>query len=194
MTALATSSMSLPAGSRPVPLTFIQELFESFGAQLGSKVAEFYGNSQPDVVQREWACGLAGFRRRELERGIAAVRSRRFVPTLGEFVQLCRPALDPEYAWHEAVDGLHARDCGEVGAWSHPAVYRAARVMQHELRTMSFPGVRKRWERILEREFASGWGEEVPAPAPRIEHKPTLRAIPSDVKSKLAELSRGLKG
>jgi hypothetical protein len=126
MTALTTTSTSPLAAFKPLPMSAVQELFKFLEAQFGKKVHDLFGDSDPEDLKNAWSSGLAGFRLRELQRGQEALRSRRFVPTMGEFVLMCRPALDPEYAWHEAQDGLRARDRGEPGEWSHPAVYRAA--------------------------------------------------------------------
>lgn len=138
----------------------------------------------------EWALGLADMRPEEVARGLAACRTRRFPPSLGEFAHLCRPALDPEVAWHEAYEGLRAREGGEPGVWSHPAVFRAARIMGYELRTQHFAAVRKRWGMTLNREFAAGWGEEVPAPAARIEKQELgSNPIPPEIRKRFADLS-----
>lgn len=193
MTAMATASMSLPdtsADAQPLERRWVAKLFDRLASQLGSKLADLYAGSHPEKVQQEWARGLAGFAPAEIARGLAACSERQFAPVLGEFKQLCRPALDPEFAWHEAQDGLQERAAGRVGVWSHPGVWRAARRMQHELRTGSFSQHRKRWQMILGRELAAGWGEEVAAPAPLIEHNPTLMAIPSDLRAKLADLGK----
>lgn len=190
MTALATTSTSKLAASSPALLNAVDDLFNRFKRQFGVKLADLFMGTEPEKVHQEWAEGLAGYRGRELRRGLDAVRTRKFAPVLGEFLQMCRPALDPEYAWHEAQAGLQARDRGEVGEWSHPAVWRAASAMQYELRHGSFSSCRRRWEMTLNREFTAGWGDEVPQPAARINHAPTLKEIPSEIKRKLLDLSR----
>lgn len=193
MTALATTSTSTLAAFKPLPMAAVEDLFTRLLGQLGNKVADLFGNAKPDVVKEEWAATLAGFRRRELQRGLDAIRLRRFAPTSGEFAQLCRPALDHEYAWYEAQDGLRARDRGEMGQWSHPAVYRSAIAMGGlgiSVRNASFSSARTRWKITLDREFAAGWGEEIPEPALRITKNPTLREIPSELRQKLSDLSQ----
>jgi hypothetical protein len=139
----------------------------------------------------EWAQGLVDMSPEEIERGVARCRGRTFPPSLGEFAQFCRPALDPEVAFLEAQDGLKARDKGNVGRWSHPAIWRAACAMSPEVRSGNFAACRKRWEHTLRNEYELGWGEDVPAPAKRIEHKPTLIPMPAYVREQLAR--NGLK-
>lgn len=172
-TALSMSKPRLLAD--PLPQRWVARIFDRLTAQLGAKVADLYAGVPAESVQAEWAEALAGFAPVEIDRGIRACQTRVFAPTLGEFVRLCRPGLDPEIAWFEAGEGMRAREAGECGDWTHPAVYRAAGHFAFELKTSTFAQVRRRWEWTLQREFAKGWGEDVAAPAPRIEHKPALR-------------------
>lgn len=141
----------------------------------------------PTAIE-EWALGLYGFRQHEIERGLAECSSRRFAPTLGEFKHFCRPALDPQFAWLEAADGLKARDRGELGEWTHPAVYRAAMVMSFDLRRGSFQQLRVQWERILKKEFEKGWGDPVSPVPERVEQRPTHTTTPASVRAQLARL------
>lgn len=158
-----------PASSvEPLPAAAMADVFRSLRAQLGAKIADLYNGVPPEDVQAEWAARLSGFRRHELARGIEACSNRRFAPTLGEFKQLCRPALDPELAWLEASAGLRARSLGEKGEWTHPAVFRAASAMAHEVRSRSFKECRGRWDAELTRQFAAGWGEKIPMSAVQI--------------------------
>ncbi|MES2187292.1 MAG: hypothetical protein V4505_22270 [Pseudomonadota bacterium] len=174
--------------AEPLPRRFVARVFERLGAQLGARMADLYAGVAPELVQVEWAEGLAGFVDDELRRGIAACRSRVFAPTLGEFMRLCRPGLDPELAWLEASAGLRARDGGALGAWSHPAVYRAACAMAFELRSDSYTRHKKRWAWELDRAFADGWGEGVPPPAPRLPHRPRTGPPPAVVRERLLQL------
>jgi hypothetical protein len=184
---------TLALSADPLPLPAVARLFERMRGQMGAKLADLLAGANIDVVQQEWAAGLAGFSREELSRGLSAVRQRRFAPTLGEFLQLCRPALDPEYAFLEAQDGLRARAVGELGVWTHPAVWRAASAMSFDVKNGTFQQLRKRWERALEREFSRGWGDDVPQPAARIENNPVVMAIPPDVRRQLAELATSFR-
>jgi hypothetical protein len=157
---------------------------------LGAQFPQMSNNAADrQLMVSEWSKGLRGMTPREISRGLAACRTQRFVPGLGEFCQFCRPALDPETAWLEAQDGLAARERGELGAWSHPAVFRAATAMPFEVRSITFGQARKRWERALRQEFEKGWGEDVPAVPKRVEHRPTLKPMPAAMRKKLADLS-----
>lgn len=167
MTALMPSKATQP--DHPVALLeAVETVFVRLEAQLGTKVADLYTNANSDAVHNEWADALTGFTKREVNRGLSACQSRIFAPTLGEFLLLCRPALDPDIAWIEASEGLRSRAGGEIGDWSHPAVYRAAASMAYEIATTSYALCRKVWAWRLSKEFAKGWGEPVPPVAKRI--------------------------
>jgi hypothetical protein len=162
---LPTPSTSTPALSRDggaIPIHWVEELFERLSAILGGAMANVYASADPQRVKTEWAEALAGFTADEVKRGIAATRTRKFAPNLGEFLHLCRPALDPEIGFIEAEKGLRAHADGIAFAWSHPAVYWAAKGMAYEVRTTAYAHVRKRWDLHLAAEFAKGQWAGIP--------------------------------
>lgn len=187
-TALSTPKRVSSPDRLPLSQETIAEVFTSLGAQLGAKMADMYGGVKPLVLQAEWAERLSDLMRHELERGVAACADRRFAPTLGEFRQLCRPALDPETAWLEAAAGMREREAGRIGQWTHPAVWRAATDMGHELRTRTYADCRKRWEWTMQRELAAGWGAPVPPPTLRIEDDTKVGPPSSAVRERMARI------
>lgn len=169
----------------------IGKLFERIEGAVGNKAAALYEGATAEIVQAEWAEALAGFSDVEIMRGLAEVRKRPFAPNAGEFARLCRPALDPEYAWHEAGECLRQRDTliggkPQAGDWSHPAVYRAANRMAQEVRGGDYRAHRVRWGFVLAREFAAGWGEPIEPPPLKIESKPKLGPPPVAVREQMA--------
>ncbi len=46
-------------------------------------------------------------------------------PTFPQFLEACRPSLDYEAAFHEAIEQMHLRGEGR-DEWSNPAIYHAA--------------------------------------------------------------------
>lgn len=192
MTAPSTLNPVLFDVATPTAELMIEGVFTRLSAQLGNKMADLYSGADPQDVKNEWGTGLTGFKPSEIKRGLKACQTRIFAPTLGEFLRLCRPALDPELAWLEAAEGVKARNAGAIGEWSHPAVYRAAVAMAFELASSGYKQCHKTWGWRLEREFAAGWGEPVPPPALRIECEPAKRAAPSaEQRQKIAELLAG---
>lgn len=187
----ALSTFPQPLSVEPLPAKAITELFTRLTGQLGAKVADLWAGVPPETVHAEWSAALAGMHTAEIERGLRACARRAFAPTLGEFVLLCRPALDPEVAWMEAQDGMRARDRGERGDWTHPAVFRAALALAYELRTGGFAQHRKRWAWTLAREFEKGFGDGVPEGVLRIEQQ-DVKGGPPDARGR-AEIERILR-
>lgn len=170
--ALSTWTPASLIETEHAPLAVVEAVFGSLEGQLGAKLADLYGGVPAETVKSEWAQGLAGFHPSELKRGLHACRSRVFAPTLGEFLRMCRPALDPEIGWLEAQAGMRERAAGGNGDWTHPAVYRAASGFEHELRSSSFRDQRKAWEWRLAREMARGWDEpEAPQSQLRLQRR-----------------------
>lgn len=166
----------------------IDDLLARIEAILGDKFMAFYAGADPQVFRDEWSAALADFKPVELERGLVQMSRQKFVPTLGEFSQWCRPALDPEYAFHEAFRCMQQRDRGLRGDWSHPAVWRAASTMALEVRQQDYAKVRTRWRVELDREFAAGWSD-IPEPPLKLTNDPTKTRPPTDAeRAKIREL------
>ena len=185
---LSTSSDTSSAECRSIPESWVEAIFTRLSAQLGAKVADLWGGVPPHTVKAEWAEALSGYHPAEIRRGLKACQTRAFAPTLGEFLRLCRPALDPEVAWVEAQAGMQQRAQGEAGEWSHPAVFRAAREFHHELRIGHYRQHRKTWEWRLEKEFRKGWQQDVQMPCQAIGHQPTTRGPSSAERERLTNL------
>lgn len=151
------------------------------------QLAEKNAGSMPLLVN-EWGQGLADMRPQEIARGLAACRTRKFAPSLGEFAQLCRPSLDPEVAFMEAEVGLRARERGEQGTWSHPAIWRAGRAMRSLVLEGNYGACRKRWEFTLAAEMDAGWGEDVPPVPKRLAFNPSQeqKPIPAEIRRRIA--------
>lgn len=108
----------------------------------------------------------------DVKSGLREVRKRfAWPPSCAEFIQACKPSLDPLIAYHEAVAGLEARGKGEVGVWSHPAVYWAASLLKSDLMGQTYAQVKSKWEQALKGQMErTEWADIPPArialPAP----------------------------
>jgi hypothetical protein len=101
----------------------------------------------------------------DVKTGLRECRKRfAWPPSCAEFIQACRPSVDPLRAYYEAVSGVQARFAGEHGEWSHPAIYWAAMPIATELRDQTFSQVKARWENALAQQLAKGEWEEIPRP------------------------------
>lgn len=150
---------------RPLPAAWVKKLRQRLAAMYGAKfIQQWEGIPEPEL-DAVWAEELAGYSGEEIATGLSACRGRPFPPTLPEFMGLCRPSLNMEAAYSEAVAGMESRRRGEIGEWSHPAVFWAAvKVGQHDLLNMGWKAIQARWEKALRTEFAKGRWPEIPAP------------------------------
>lgn len=85
-------------------------------------------------------------------------------PSIAEFIQLARPPVEPDQAYHEAVIGLLERRAGRMGEWSHRAIYWAAQELQHDLLTQPQEQMKARWKRALAKQLERTSHEGIPAP------------------------------
>lgn len=114
-------------------------------------------------------------------------------PAVGEFIRACRPGLIPENAFHDAVAGMTARRRGEMGQWSHPAVYWAAvRVGSHDLLNCGYSVMQSRWERALSDELGRGAWEAIPVPAVALPAPGATHATPEQAAKALEEMGAGV--
>ncbi|MCP2516769.1 hypothetical protein M5J07_17655 [Achromobacter mucicolens] len=131
----------------------------------GAKFAQQWEGLTPRELKDSWNQKLAGLDEAQVRRGLVACMTREWPPTLPEFVKLCCPWMAPEVAYHEAVRGMSARKRGELGIWSHPAVYWAAvGVSTVDLFSSTYGSIKARWEKTLSDELAKGAWPDIPEP------------------------------
>lgn len=131
----------------------------------GAKFAQQWQGLSPRELRESWDQKLAGLNETQVRRGLAACHLRDWPPTLPEFLRLCCPWMTPEVAYHEAVRGMSARQRGEIGEWSHPAVYWAAvGVSSVDLLNSTFGSIKARWEKTLAEELSRGTWPDIPEP------------------------------
>ncbi len=179
--------MQIAERARPEPmrLDWVDKLIQKLHARYGADFARKFEGVPPEVLREEWAEDLAGYTGQEVARGLQACKERPYVPTLPEFMVLCRPPINPEVAFHEAVHCLGQRRRGERGDWTHPAIYHAAvSVGQHDLMNCSYATMKTRWSKALADELAKGQWEPVPQATPALP-EPRKTAM-SDAQAKQA--------
>lgn len=140
-------------------------MFDKMTFDYGKKFTDQWGCAESNALIAYWAASLAGFSGAELDRGIAAMESLDWPPTLPQFKKLCRPPVDPMVAFHEAQAGMLARAAGRHGEWSHPAIYWAAMRLGPDITGQLYSAVRPRWERVLSESLELGEWSPVPAAA-----------------------------
>jgi hypothetical protein len=144
------STYPLASSREPLPVAWVERLFDRLSATFGASISRVYEGASIDSVKTEWAIALGENRIEpsEIERGIRASHSQRFAPNLAEFMLLCRPALDPAVAWAE----------GEARQWSHKVVQEVCMEFSYELRTSNFREQRARFSRALSRAWENHRG------------------------------------
>jgi hypothetical protein len=155
----------------PVPalgIAFIDHLFNRLDGAYPHKWRSNFTNQQAiDNWAESWveAFEEEGITPNDVKVGLRECR-RRFAwpPSCAEFIQACRPHVDPMRAYYEAVAGLEARGKGEFGTWSHPAIFWAAWSMRRELREQTFSAVKVRWETALQQQLDKAELAEIPEP------------------------------
>lgn len=157
----------------------------------GSKFSDAYSGVPQPLLRRAWAKALVGYTEAEILRGTNALLSSKWVPTLPEFLLMCRPALNYEQAYYEAIDQLAAREAG-TDQWSTPAIYWAAIQMATDIRLQPYKALATRWAWILDRavaDVASGRLGGVPVRPLAVTYNPNTRGnMPPEIKAQLAAM------
>lgn len=159
-----TLTLASSTSTNPLPEAWVERLFERMLLDYGKKFADQWEKADMDKLIAHWARELAGYSGAEIKRGLDALATREWPPTLPEFKKLCRRPLDPMHAYYEAIAGIQARAAGEYGKWSHPAVYWAAMPLAFDLGSQTYSQVKPRWEAALNEQLDKGEWAEIPQP------------------------------
>ena len=161
-----TSSTSTSPAA--LPIHWIESLFERMSFAYGSKFADQWGDVDQTGLKKHWAEKLAGLTGEQLKAGVAKLDTLDWPPSLPQFIKLCKPTIDPTVAYYEAIAGVEARKKGEMGKWSHPAIYWAAMPMSFDLSQLTYSQMKIRWERALDEQMMKGEWSEIPQPMPAL--------------------------
>ena len=174
--------------SAPLPDAWVDRLFSVLVSFYGARFADMWRGSDLNQVRAVWASELGGYSGEEIARGIAGCRARHWPPTLPEFLELCRPPLDPQSAYLEAVEQLVRRRDGH-DRWSHPAIFwTAAHIGTHEISVSNWGGMKERWTNAFRKEFAKGVWPEIPARREALPPPGKISVSPEEQKKRLAEI------
>jgi hypothetical protein len=160
-----------------LPTSWIERLFDRLSGFYGSKFGDLWRGCDIESVKRTWAEALAGYSPDEIKHGLNACLSRIFPPTLPEFLMLCRPPVDFESAFCEAVEQMRRRESG-CDEWSSPAIYWAAvQIGSFDLRNATWPVIKPRWTAVLQAQLDKREWPEIP---------PRLAALPAPGQSTIS--------
>lgn len=165
MGTMSKSSISTDWPADAIPRSWIEKLFVEMLAAYGKKFTDQWAVVDGEVLKRHWAMAMHTLSVKEITHGVQAMRQREWPPTLPEFLKLCRPPIDPLVAYYQAVNGIQARERGEVGEWPHPAIYWAmVKVGAFDLKNLPYSLIKGRWEKILQAELERDQWADIPAP------------------------------
>lgn len=163
----------------PKPAELARQVFTRLLAYYGKHMADMWIGQDMDYVRQVWGEALAELSREEISQGLTACRALDWPPTLPEFLKLCRPPIDPESAYHEAIQQMYKRKVDGSDAWSSAVVYWAAVALGADLGAYPYTVQRARWQAALDtaaRRIAAG---ELSARVP--ERKPEQLPAPGRV-------------
>jgi len=87
---LSTSS-DWPEGA--IPLAWVESLFKRMAAAYGALLADQWRGQDTGTVKRLWAIELGKVTVEELTHGVQQLGTRKWPPTLPEFVLMCKPPM-----------------------------------------------------------------------------------------------------
>lgn len=130
-------------------MTTVDRIFERLAGLYGSRFADAWRGTDLASVKRVWSQEMSSYSHEEIAAGLAACSRRDWPPTLPEFLKLCRPPIDAERAFHEAVEQIHRRADGR-DTWSSPIIFWAAAKLGNDLKTMPYAAIKSRWAAAME--------------------------------------------
>lgn len=155
----------LSTSTDPLPMAWIEKLFERMISLYGHKFLDMWREIDLHGVKATWAQELGKLSRDEIARGANALSQQEWPPTLPQFIKLCKPSIDAIAAYYEAVNGVVAREHGNMGEWSHPAIFWASvKIGAYDLKHQAYSAIKGRWESALSEEMAKSAWSAIPEP------------------------------
>lgn len=164
-----------------------KSLMEHLFARLdGAYPHKWRSNFPSQEAIDNWSCSWAeafeeeGITPADIKAGLKACRTRfDWPPSCAEFLKACKPTVDvdPLKAYYEAIAGVQERAAGQMGVWSHPAIYFAAMPISFDLGNQSYSQIKGRWEQALAAQMDRGEWAQIPEP---------MLALPEPGKGKLS--------
>ena len=156
-------SNQLSTSIKPIPANWIDALFTKMFAMYGNKFSDMWRGFDIDSIKTTWAAELGRLSRDELAHGVSQLVNQEWPPTLPQFMKICRKNIDPLAAYYEAINGVVARERGEIGEWSHPAIFWASvKVGAFDLKGQSYQQIKSRWETALQAQIDAGTWKDIP--------------------------------
>lgn len=153
----------LSTSTNPIPEKWIDALFTKMLMLYGNKFSDMWRNLDLNLIKSLWAEELGKLTRDEFAKGANLLIEQEWPPTLPQFIKLCRPVIDFTAAYYEALNGVLAREKGEMGQWSNPAIFWAStKIGAFDFKNQSYSTIKARWEKALQDEISKGAWEAIP--------------------------------
>lgn len=140
-----------------LPRNWVEEIFRRFHGRFGNRFLSEYmtgktsESGQDEGVEnakRVWSEELAGFTPEEIKRGLSA--QYEYLPDCDKFKIACRPTIDLEQSFYEAVQQMHNRKIGK-DKWSSAIIYWAAVELGNDLNNYPFQSIKARWKKAIDK-------------------------------------------
>ncbi|MDP1941269.1 MAG: replication protein P [Gallionella sp.] len=172
-------------GDASKPLSLMDRLFNRMDGAYPHKFRSAFANQQAIQNWREaWSdkFSRAGLSLNEVAEGIDRCTDLYdWPPSLPEFMKACRPSIDCERAFIEAVEQMRKRASGS-DSWSSPVVYWAAASLGSDLSNSHYSAISKRWAAALDKASARIKSGELPNEVPA-----RLEALPAPGRQSISE-------
>jgi len=177
-----------------LPQAWAVKLIDALHLTYGTRFLQAWERIDMAKLAWHWGEEMAGFTEAEIAAGLSACKTRPWPPTLPEFMFLCRPWLEPEIAFQQAVKGMMSRRQGKQGYWAHPAVYwTAQRLGEHDMLSGSWQTLKTRWEAAFRHLLAQNDWHPIPAPAVQLP-APGAASLSREEANRLAAQVRQMTG
>lgn len=155
----------------------------------GVKFADAWRGCDMETVKADWAEALRDYSVVELRAGIEGLKTRPWPPTQPEFLALCRPAIDPDVSFVEAVREYRKRFADGNDNWTRVEIFWAAQAIgYYDLTTRPYSHLIGRWKQAL----AEAKRDPIPVHLPALPQRGAVVANPETVKRIFAELDARL--
>jgi hypothetical protein len=153
----------LSTSTNSIPEKWIDALFAKLHSFYGTRFLDMWRGNDLQTVKAVWTQELSKLSRDEVAKGANSLVNQEYCPSLPQFIKLCRTDIDAVAAYYEALNGVIAREKGEMGEWSHPAIFWATtKIGSFDLKNQTYSNIKARWERALNEEINNGQWADIP--------------------------------
>ncbi len=141
-------------------------------------------------IKRIWAEDLSGYSGDEIKRGLNECMKREYPPTLPQFAMMCRPKMNYEESFQEAVKQMPLRKEG-LDKWSMPAIYYAGITMMYALQHNTYESVKDKWKSAIDTAIEDIKYGKIPNEIPLVIMPPeTIKITPEQARANIERVQK----